>query len=129
MPQLLAGSDVFVLPSYLREGIPRVLLEAASMGLPLITTDAPGCNDVVEHGVNGLLVSSDDFTALSAAIMQLLEQPELRRRFGKISRQRAVTRFDLAVVTEMTRKLYQELLARKLPQRRGATMQPELVTS
>jgi len=50
---VLAISDVFVLPSAHREGIPRVLLEAASMGLPLVTTDSPGCNEVVVDGVNG----------------------------------------------------------------------------
>jgi glycosyltransferase involved in cell wall biosynthesis len=113
VPQILAASDLFVLPSSLREGIPRVLLEAASMGLPLITTDAPGCNDVVEDGVNGALVPAHDSAALSHAIVRLLGQPELCRRFGQASRQRAVERFDLSVVVEQTRRHYAELLARK----------------
>ncbi len=85
IPQVLAASDLFVLPSYLREGIPRVLLEAAAMGLPLITTDSPGCNDVVEDGVNGCLVPARDPAALSRAIGDLLNQPEVRQRFGRAS--------------------------------------------
>jgi glycosyltransferase involved in cell wall biosynthesis len=111
--QVLAASDLFVLPSALREGIPRVLLEAASMGLPLVTTDSPGCNDVVEDGVNGFLTPPRDAMALSRAIMTLLEQPELCRRFGAESRRRAVERFDLSAVVNQTRQHYQELLAKK----------------
>jgi glycosyltransferase involved in cell wall biosynthesis len=113
IPLVLAASDVFVLPSYLREGIPRVLLEAASMGLPLVTTDAPGCNDVVADGVNGFLTPPRDPPALSRAILTLLEQPDLRQRCGQASRQRAVERFDLSVVVAQTRRHYRELLARK----------------
>jgi glycosyltransferase involved in cell wall biosynthesis len=113
IPAVLAMSNVFVLPSAYREGIPRVLLEAASMGLPIVTTDTPGCNDVVENGVNGFLVPVRDSAALSQAISRLVEQPELCQRFGRISRQRAVERFDLSVVADQTRSVYQQLLARK----------------
>jgi glycosyltransferase involved in cell wall biosynthesis len=115
IPHILAASDLFVLPSYLREGIPRVLLEAASMGLPLISTNAPGCNEVVAEGVNGFLVARRDPAALSQAILHLLGRPELRQTFGRISRQRAVERFDLSVIAARTRRLYQELLERKVP--------------
>jgi glycosyltransferase involved in cell wall biosynthesis len=114
IPAILAASDLFVLPSYLREGIPRVLLEAASMGLPLVTTNTPGCNEVVADGVNGFLVPVRDVAALTHAITRLLEQPDLRRRFGQVSRQRAVERFDLAVIVAQTRQLYLDLLARKM---------------
>jgi glycosyltransferase involved in cell wall biosynthesis len=113
IPTVLALSDIFVFPSAYREGIPRVLLEAASMGLPIITTDSPGCNEVVEHGVNGFLVPVCDSQALGKAISCLIEQPELRRRFGRISRQWAIERFDLSVVADQTRSAYQQLLARK----------------
>jgi glycosyltransferase involved in cell wall biosynthesis len=112
VPTVLAASDLFVLPSYLREGIPRVLLEAASMGLPIVTTNTPGCADVVEDGVNGLLVPARAPAALAEAIGHLLGSAELRRRFGQHSRKRARDEFDLAVVTEQTRSLYAELLAR-----------------
>ena len=108
-----AMADVFVLPSAYREGIPRVLLEAASMGLPIVTTDSPGCRDVVEDGVNGLLVPVRDVSSLSQAIRYLIERPDLCRRFGQLSRQRAVEQFDLSVIAEQTRSLYEELWARK----------------
>jgi N,N'-diacetylbacillosaminyl-diphospho-undecaprenol alpha-1,3-N-acetylgalactosaminyltransferase len=101
-----------------------VLLEAASMGLPLVTTDSPGCNDVVEDGVNGFLTPPRDAVSLSQAITKLLEQPQLCRRFGKVSRQRAVERFDLSVVVRETRRHYQELLARKLHKARRVAIQP-----
>ena len=113
IPAVLAVSDIFVFPSAYREGIPRVLLEAASMGLPIVTTDSPGCNEVVEHGVNGYLVPVRDSAALSQAITRLIELPEMRQRFGRISRQRAVERFDLSIVADQMRSLYMQLLARK----------------
>jgi glycosyltransferase involved in cell wall biosynthesis len=126
VPGILAASDLFVLPSYLREGIPRVLLEAAAMGLPLIATDTPGCNDVVEDGVNGCLVPVNDTLALVHAVEYLLQRPDLRRSFGRISRERAIERFDLSVVVERTRSLYRELLAKK-PLARSTTPRPILV--
>ena len=110
---VLAISDVFVLPSAYREGIPRVLLEAASMGLPIVTTNAPGCREVVEDGVNGVLVPVGDCEALTHAIVSLLEQPRLRQRFGYASRRRAVERFDLSVVAGRTHLLYGRLLRDK----------------
>jgi glycosyltransferase involved in cell wall biosynthesis len=113
IPALLALSDIFVLPSAYREGIPRVLLEAASMGLPIVTTDTPGCNDVVEHGVNGFLVAACDTKALSQAILYLIEQPELRQSFGRVSRQRALERFDLSVIAHQTGAAYWQLLSHK----------------
>jgi glycosyltransferase involved in cell wall biosynthesis len=115
VPRVLAASDLFVLPSFYREGIPRALLEAASMALPLITTDSPGCNQVVEDGVNGFLVPVRDAAALGQAIVRLVAGPELRRRFGQVSRRRAVERFDLSVIAAQTRALYRELLARRAP--------------
>ena len=113
IPAVLALTDIFVFPSAYREGIPRVLLEAASMGLPIITTASPGCIEVVEDDVNGLLVPVHDLNALSEAIIRLIEQPELRRRFGRLSRQRAVQRFDISLVADETRSLYQGLWARR----------------
>jgi glycosyltransferase involved in cell wall biosynthesis len=111
IPLVLALSDLFVLPSAYREGIPRVLLEAASMGLPIVTTDSPGCNEVVEDGVNGFLVPVHDAAKLARAIIRLVEQPELRRVFGQTSRRRAVEHFDLSLIVEQTRTIYRLLLA------------------
>ncbi len=108
---ILASSDIFVLPSAYAEGIPRVLLEAASIGLPVITTQSPGCTEVVEDGVNGFLIPVSDEDALGKAILKLIQQPELRKRFGAVSRQKAIKKFDLSVVTAQTSSTYQELLA------------------
>ncbi|BAY24251.1 group 1 glycosyl transferase [Calothrix sp. NIES-2100] len=113
IPVVLAISDIFVFPSAYREGIPRVLLEAASMTLPLIATDSPGCNEVVENDVNGFLVTPGNVEQLTQAIERLIEQPELRQRFGQISRQRAVERFDISVIAEQTSSAYRELLVSK----------------
>ncbi len=110
IPAVLAASDVFVLPSFYREGIPRSLLEAASMGLPLVTTRSPGCAEVVVEGVNGFLVPVRDARALASAVARLVENPALRRRFGAESRRLAVSRFDLGVIAEQTRGVYHRLL-------------------
>jgi glycosyltransferase involved in cell wall biosynthesis len=109
--QVLAASDVFVLPTFYREGIPRALLEAASMGLPLVSTRSPGCTEVVEDGVNGYLVPVRDPTALAAAVARLVADPGARARFGAESRRRAVARFDLSAVGGRIRSIYRDLLA------------------
>lgn len=111
---ILASSDIFVLPTYYREGIPRVLLEAAAMGRPLVTTRTPGCEDVVTDGINGLLVPPHDVDALARAISRLVEDPEARRRFGIASRQLAIEKFDLRIIARKTAGLYRNLLERKL---------------
>lgn len=110
---VLAVSDIFAFPTAHREGIPRVLMEAASMGLPIVTTDAPGCNEVVHNGLNGFLIPIHDANALSQALLRLIKQPELRERFGDASRRRMVERFDLSVIAKQTRLVYWQLLARK----------------
>ena len=112
IPALLAASDLFVLPSFYREGIPRALLEAASMGLPLITTTTPGCVEVVEDGKNGFLVPPRDPGSLAEAIERLIRAPRLRQSFGQASRELAVRRFDISVIAARTAALYRELLAR-----------------
>lgn len=87
-------ADCVVLPSYYREGVPRSLLEAAAMGRPIITTDHPGCRDVVEDGKNGYLVPPRNIQALSAAMMQILSlSPEERERMGTESRMKIEREF------------------------------------
>lgn len=103
---ILSATDVFVLPTYYREGIPRVLLEAASMGLPLVTTRTSGCTEVVVEGENGFLVPPRDALALSDAIERLTKDPELRTRFGAESRQRACRMFDVGVIANHTAAIY-----------------------
>jgi glycosyltransferase involved in cell wall biosynthesis len=113
MPRLLREIDVAVLPSY-REGVPRSLLEAAACALPIVTTDVPGCREVVSHGVNGLLVPPRDAKALAAAIRSLYEAPAERLRMGRAAREIAVSSFDQTIVFEKTLGVYRELLTAAL---------------
>jgi glycosyltransferase involved in cell wall biosynthesis len=110
---ILSASDVFVLPSYYREGVPRVLMEAAASRLPIVRTDAPGCEDTVEEGRKGFLVPPHDVSALVEAIRRLVDDPELRRRFGEASRDLAMGRFDLGIVATRTAEHYSRLLEQR----------------
>lgn len=110
MPGLLSEIDIAVLPSY-REGVPRSLLEAAACGLPIIATDAPGCREIVRHGVNGLLVPPRDASALAEAIHFLSERPDERRRMGLEGRAMVIDRFDQRIVFDETFAVYQDLLS------------------
>jgi glycosyltransferase involved in cell wall biosynthesis len=107
---LLSISDVFVLPTYYREGVPRILLEAGALGLPLITTDMPGCKDVVRHNWNGLLVPARDSEALADSIKKLINNPELRKSMGEKNPKFIKENFDLSIVANAYDKVYQNLL-------------------
>jgi glycosyltransferase involved in cell wall biosynthesis len=109
MPALLAVVDVVVLPSY-REGLPKTLIEAAACGLPLITTDAPGCREVVTPEMDGLLIPVGDAEALARAIARLHEDPALAARLGAAARAKALAQFDERIVIERTLAVYRELL-------------------
>jgi len=108
MAGLLGSVDVVVLPSH-REGLPRTLVEAAACGLPLITTDVPGCREVVSDGVDGLLVPRGDSKALAQAIRRLQDDPELARRLGVAARLKARSQFDEHIVIQRTLEVYAEL--------------------
>ena len=94
MPSLLSTSDIIVLPTYYPEGIPRVLIEAAAMGKPIVSTTIPGVAEIVEDGVNGTLVPPRDANALAAAIEELLDRPELRSEYGAAGRRKAEGEYD-----------------------------------
>jgi glycosyltransferase involved in cell wall biosynthesis len=110
MPALFASSDVFVLPSYYREGLPKSLIEAAACATPLITTDMPGCRDVVTDGVDGLIVPPRDADALGTAIARLLDAPELARKLGLAARAKTLAVFDERIVIRRTLETYEEVL-------------------
>lgn len=119
---LLAISDVFVLPSYLREGIPRVLFEAGSLNLPIVTTDMPGCRETVRNSWNGFLISPRDSNAIVQAIKPLLESSDRRREMGENSLQLVRERFDLSIVSQAYADVYREAigLPAEQTQRRAA---------
>ena len=110
VPTILAISDLFVLPSYLREGVPRVLLEAGALGLPLVTTDMPGCREVVRHGENGVLVPARDGQALASTVFDLLADPARRRRMGQASRDLVGKNFHLDIVAAAYARIYRQAL-------------------
>jgi glycosyltransferase involved in cell wall biosynthesis len=110
MPSVLAQADVVCLPACCREGLPRVLIEAAACGRPIITTDVPGCREVVRAGQNGLLLPPGDASALADAIASLVEDRPLRQRFGVKSREIAEREFALDLVVEQHLDLYWKLL-------------------
>ena len=108
---ILQGSHIVCLPSY-REGLPKSLLEALSSGRPIITTDVPGCREVCDDGVNGLLIPARDSLALSNAIEKLVLNPESRKAMGRAGRLRAESEFSNAIVCAQTLDLYRRLLNR-----------------
>lgn len=91
----LADCNVFVLPSYYREGIPRSILEALASGRAVITTDLPGCSDTVEPGENGFLVTPRNPAGLAEAMMEFARNPGLARAMGDRSRELAERKFDV----------------------------------
>lgn len=93
----LAKSSVLVLPSY-REGTPRSVLEAMSMGRPIITTDAPGCRETVNDGVNGFLVPVKNVEKLVAAMEKFILNPQLIPSMGAESRHIAEDKYDVTKV-------------------------------
>jgi len=113
MPRVFAEAHVVCLPSY-REGVPKALLEAAASGRPIVTTDVPGCREVVKNGENGLLVPARDSHALAVAIKSLLDDMELRRKMGRRSREIAEREFSIGLVVDRTLQVYEALGERRL---------------
>lgn len=109
MPALLAASHVVCLPSY-REGLPKALLEAAAAGRAIVTTDVPGCREVVTDGENGLLVPARDAVAVADALERLLTDRPLRLRMGSAGRERAEREWAAPVVMGKMLRLYADAL-------------------
>jgi len=109
MPALLCSVDLVVLPSY-REGLPKTLIEAAACGRAIVTTDVPGCREVVSDGLDGLLVPVRDAAALAAAIARLQDDPVLARALGTEAREKAFREFDDKSVIARTLNVYLEVL-------------------
>lgn len=108
MERVFASCHLVCLPSY-REGLPKVLIEAAAAGRPIVASDEPGCREVVEPGVTGELVPVGDAVALADAIRPLLSDAALRHRYGLAARERAEESFGVERVIEQTLALYAEL--------------------
>jgi glycosyltransferase involved in cell wall biosynthesis len=109
MLSVYQNCNIVTLPSF-GEGLPTVLIEAAACERTIVTTDVPGCRDVVVHGVNGLLVPPNQPEALAQAIETLIREPEQRFRMGKAGRQRVLEKFTVEQVNVETYKVYTQIL-------------------
>jgi N,N'-diacetylbacillosaminyl-diphospho-undecaprenol alpha-1,3-N-acetylgalactosaminyltransferase len=110
--ELTAMADIYVLPSY-REGVPRTLLEAASMAKPIITTNTVGCREVVKDGKNGFLVTVKNSEMLSKKIEYLLNNVSERNIMGENGRIMAINEFDIQQVVKQYLELYQIVLKKE----------------
>jgi glycosyltransferase involved in cell wall biosynthesis len=109
MPALYRSVDAVVLPSY-REGLPKGLIKAGACGRPLVTTDVPGCREVVTDGVDGLLVPVGDAAALADALIRQSDSPALCARLGASAREKAIQCCDMRIINAQTLAVYRELL-------------------
>jgi glycosyltransferase involved in cell wall biosynthesis len=110
MPRVLAQAHIVCLPSY-REGLPKSLLEAASCGRPIVTTDVPGCREVVRDGHNGILVQVRNSLALADALEKLLTEPELRLQMGLRGRERVMREFSQEIIVRRVLAIYRKVLS------------------
>jgi glycosyltransferase involved in cell wall biosynthesis len=104
--ELLSFSDIFTLPSISGEGVPKILLEAGSMELPLITTSVSGCKEVVKESVNGFLIEPNNSNLLAEKIEELINNEEKRKTFGKKSREVVKKEFSDTKVVKETINMY-----------------------
>ena len=104
---VIAMADIVTLPSYYREGVPRILLEAMSLSKPIITTNSIGCRETVNDGYNGFIVNPKDSIGLAIKIEELISSNDLLRAFGNNSRKMAVKEFgDKSVSKKVLSELY-----------------------
>jgi len=108
--ELIAISDIFVLPSY-REGVPRTLLEAGALKRAIVTTNTAGCRDVVDDNINGFLVPVKDYKILAKKIEILIENKALREKFGEEIREKVEKEFSIKKVVNEYLKVYEEILS------------------
>jgi len=109
IPEILGLLDIFTLPTFTHEGLPRSIVEAMSMGLPVVATDIRGCREAVLHEKTGLIVPPQDSQKLAEALEQLLSNSEMRSAYGQASRQRVEAEYDESFVFERLENFYREL--------------------
>ena len=107
--EVFSHSNIVVLPSYYGEGLPKVLIEAASCGRAVVTTDLPGCRDAVQPNVSGILVPPRDAIKLADAIEFLALNSALRLSMGEAGRRLAEDRFGIEKVVDEHLLIYSQL--------------------
>ena len=109
MPEVYAQAHIICSPTFYGEGVPKALIEAAACGLPIITTDIPGCREIVRNGVNGVLIPPKNVQALVDALELLTGNPKMRREIGARGRHIAIEEFSEQKVVKATLAVYSEL--------------------
>ena len=104
--EFLSEIDVFVLPTYYPEGLPKSLIEAGAMELPLITTNTPGCREIVHNGYNGALVNIKDQVELSQRMYELSLDRDKIKVWGENSRKLIESEYDVKIINNKTIELY-----------------------
>ncbi|HEX2720887.1 MAG TPA: glycosyltransferase, partial [Candidatus Deferrimicrobium sp.] len=109
IPEIVAASDVIVLPSDRFEGVPQVILQSLAMGRAVVASPIGGIPEVVHHEQTGLLCPAGDPSAFAEAIARLLAEPELRERLGAAGRELVLSRYSLTAMCERTEEFYGRL--------------------
>jgi len=109
IPEILGLLDIFTLPTFTHEGLPRSIVEAMSMSLPVVATDIRGCREAVLHEKTGFIVPPQDSQKLAEALEKLLSNSEMRSAYGQASRQRVEAEYDESFVFERLANFYREL--------------------
>jgi glycosyltransferase involved in cell wall biosynthesis len=115
MPPIFKQANLVCLPSHGGEGVPTVLMEAAASGRAIVTTDVPGCRDIVRHGINGRIVPPGDAPTLAEAIEELLKNPTIRLEMARRGREIVVNEFSEEIIAEQNLALCGELLGSRSP--------------
>jgi glycosyltransferase involved in cell wall biosynthesis len=110
MPEVFSQAHIVCLPTSYGEGLPKVLLEAASCARPIVTFDVPACREIVTNEENGFLVPSRDVRRLGEAIAALVDDPVLRKNMGALGRRRVLREFSQEHVAAQTLSVWKELL-------------------
>ena len=111
MPAVFTDMHIVCSPTFYREGVPKVLIEAAACERPIVTTDMPGCREIVRDGENGFLVPPKDTGALVSALEKLLESEQQRKEMGRTGRQIVREEFSVEQVVLETMNVYEQLTA------------------
>ena len=109
MREIYERSDIVVLPSW-REGLSRALIEAAAMEKPIITTNVPGCKEIIDHGHSGLIVSPKDSASLESAILLLIRNQDLAFKLAKNTRSKVIKEFEVNQINFETLNQYENLM-------------------
>ena len=109
MKKIYSKTDIVVLPSW-REGLSKSLIEAASMSLPIITTDVPGCKEIIENKRSGIIVPLKNKFLLKKAIKELIQNPQLGINYGRKAREIVKNKFEASYINKKIIDLYEIVL-------------------